>query len=159
MRVDMTSKRGGEIIVALFLIFGSILGWIETTNFEVEPGMVKTLGPAFFPQMLFAGIILLSIALILQALFTASATETISWGYWYKVPLAASVMLFQALTYEELSTFVAVGISLPLLLWIAGVKPWNILVVTVSFLIFIYLFFILLLRVPLPLQFLPTVLT
>lgn len=152
----MTSRKGGEILVALFLIVGSILGWVETAKFEVEPGMVKTLGPAFFPQILFTGIALLAIALIIQTARTTPATDMVQWGYWYKVPLAAGVMLFQALAFEELSTFVAVGISLPLLLWVAGVKFKNIFLVTASFLIFVYLFFVLLLRVPLPMQFLPT---
>ncbi len=154
----MTSRKGGEIIVALSLIVASIFGWIETTNFNVETGMVKTLGPAFFPQLLLAGIALLSVALIIQSVRMTPAAGPVEWGYWYKVPLAAGAMLFQALAFEELSAFVAVGISLPLLLWIAGVRPKNIIFVTASFLIFVYLFFILLLRVPLPLQFLPTIL-
>lgn len=154
----MTSLKGGELIAALFLIVGAIAGWIATLNFEVEPGMVKTLGPAFFPQILLTGIAVFSVALIIQTMRNKDKAVTITWGRWRKVPLAAVVMMFQAFTFEELSTFVSAGITLPLLLWIAEVRPKNILIVTVSFLVFVYLFFILLLRVPLPMQFLPTLL-
>jgi hypothetical protein len=67
-------------------------------------------------------------------------------------------MLFQALTFEELSVFLSAGLTLPALLWLAGVKPKMILIVTTCFLLFVYVFFILILRVHFPMQFLPTIL-
>jgi hypothetical protein len=157
-QLKTTSMKGGEILVALVLIVICILGWIETTNFDVETGMVKTLGPAIFPQILLGGIIAGSLFLIFQAVRDQLDRGTVKWGKSSKVFLAAGAMLFQALAFEELSTFVAAGITLPTLLWIANVKPKSILVVTASFLIFVYVFFILILRVPLPMQFLPTIL-
>ena len=152
-----TSLRGGEILVALLLIVMCILAWIETNSFEPESGMVKTLGPAIFPRILLGGIAIGSVMIIVQAL-RSSNTDTVSWGPWYKIPLATCLMLFQALTFEELSAFVAAGMTLPALLWVAGVKPKMILIVTAGFLLFVYLFFVFLLRVHLPMQFLPTIL-
>lgn len=49
-------------------------------------------------------------------------------------------MLFQALTFEHLTAFVSAGLTLPTLLWIAGNKPKTIIVVTASFLLFVYVF-------------------
>jgi hypothetical protein len=153
-----TSMKGGEILVALVLIGFCILGWIETTNFDVEVSMTNTLGPAIFPQILLGGITAGSLFLIVQAMRDKLDRGNVKWGKLSKVFLAAGAMLFQALTFEELSTFVAAGITLPTLLWIANVKPKAILGVTIGFLLFVYVFFVLILRVPLPMQFLPTLL-
>ena len=150
--------KGGEIFVALVLIGFCILGWIETTNFDVEVSMTNTLGPAIFPQILLGGITAGSLFLIVQAMRDKLDRGNVKWGKLSKVFLAAGAMLFQALTFEELSTFVAAGITLPTLLWIANVKPKAILGVTIGFLLFVYVFFVLILRVPLPMQFLPTLL-
>lgn len=151
------SLRGGEILVALLLIAVSILAYIETYNFVAELGMVKTLGPAIFPRILLGGIVILSLGIIVQAV-RSKGTDTVSFGPLHKIPLATCVMLFQALTFEHLTAFVSAGLTLPTLLWIAGNKPKTIIVVTASFLLFVYVFFILILRVPLPMQFLPTIL-
>jgi hypothetical protein len=151
------SLRGGEILVALLLIVMSILAWIETNSFEPETGMVRTLGPAIFPRILLIGISLGSIGIIIQALRSKS-TDTVSFGPWHKIPIAFCMMLFQALTFEELSVFLSAGLTLPALLWLAGVKPKMILIVTTCFLLFVYVFFILILRVHFPMQFLPTIL-
>jgi hypothetical protein len=156
--IFLKNMGGGELSVALVLILLSLFGWWETTKFEVDPGMVKTMGPAMFPQILFGGIIIFSTFLIFQILINKSKRSEIVWGKWQKAPLAAVIMLFQALTFEELSTFVSAGITLPLLLWIAGVRLKIIIIVTLIFMIFVYFFFILALRVPLPMQFLPTLL-
>jgi hypothetical protein len=153
-----TSMKGGEILVALVLIGFCILGWIETTNFDVEVSMTNTLGPAIFPQILLGGITAGSLFLMVQAMRDKLDRGNVKWGKLSKIFLAAGAMLFQALTFEELSTFVAAGITLPTLLWIANVKPKAILGVTIGFLLFVYIFFVLILRVPLPMQFLPTLL-
>ena len=150
--------KGGEIIVALVLIAICIFGWIETKNFDVEVSMVNTLGPAIFPPILISGITAGSLFLIFQVMRDKSDRGTVKWGKISKVFLASGAMLFQALTFEELSTFVAAGITLPTLMWIANVKPKAILSVTIGFFLFVYIFFILILRVPLPMQFLPTIL-
>ncbi len=153
-----TSMKGGEFLVALLLILICIFGWIETQNFDVEVSMTNTLGPAIFPQILFGGIIGGALFLIVQVMRDKSDRGTVKWGKSSKVFLAAGAMLFQALTFEELSTFIAAGITLPTLLWIADVKLKTILGVTIGFLLFVYVFFVLILRVPLPMQFLPTIL-
>ena len=108
--------------------------------------------------MLPFGFIISSVFLIFQILINKTKRSEVAWGKWQKAPLAAVIMLFQALTFEELSTFVSAGITLPLLLWIAAVRLKFIIIVTIIFLLFVYFFFILALRVPLPLQFLPTLL-
>ena len=114
--------KGGEILVALVLIGFCILGWIATTNFDVEVSMTNTLGPAIFPQILLGGIAAGSLFLIFQVMRDRLDRGTVKWGKSSKVFLAAGAMLFQALTFEELSTFVAAGITLPTLLWIANVR-------------------------------------
>ena len=152
------SLWGGEILVALLLIVMCIFAWLETNTFEPESGMVNTLGPAIFPRILLGGITIGSVMIIFQALRNRDGTASVSFGPWHKIPMAACLMLFQALAFEELSAFVAAGLTLPALLWITGVKPKTNLFVTACFLLFVYLFFILLLRVPLPMQFLPTIL-
>ena len=119
------SLRGGEILVALLLIVMCVLAWIETNTFEPETGMVKTLGPAIFPRILLGGIAIGSVMILVQALRSKS-TETVSFGPWHKIPMATCLMLFQALSFEELSTFVTAGLTLPSLLWIAGVNPKTI---------------------------------
>ena len=92
--------RGGEIIVSLLLIAMSIWAWLETNNFEPESGMVETLGPAIFPRILLGGIAIGSVMIILQA-WHSHNTDTVSFGPWFKIPLATAFMLFQALAFEE----------------------------------------------------------
>lgn len=157
LKIRTISLRGGEILVALLLIVMSILAWIETYNFVPESGMVKTLGPAIFPRILLIGISAGAVGIIIQSLRSHN-TDTVSFGPWHKIPTAFCLMLFQALTFEELSVFISAGLTLPALLWIAGVKPKMILIVTAAFLLFVYIFFILILRVHFPMQFLPTLL-
>ena len=156
--ISLKDMGGGELSVALLLILVSILGWWETTRFEVDPGMVKTMGPAMFPQILVTGNNISALLFIPKLLIKKTKRSEVAWGRWQKAPLAAVIMLFQALTFEELSTFVSAGITLPLLLWVAAVRLKFIIIVTLIFLLFVYFFFILALRVPLPLQFLPTLL-
>lgn len=149
------TMRGGEILVALVLLALSIAGWIISDSFKPETAMVRTLSPAFFPRVLLVGISLCAVLMIAKNVINPAETE-MNWGLWYKIPLVVAVMFFQVLLFEVIGALPSTWICLVLLLLITGVRFSTSLIVACGFLLFVYVFFILLLRVPLPMEIFPT---
>jgi len=151
--------RQGEIIISLFLVGVGVTIWISSAGFVPETSMAsmnRTLGAAFYPRLIVSCIVFCSLLLLLRALRARSSQAAIVWGRWYNVPLAVGVMLFQVLTFEELSWIPSAWLTLFLLMRMTRVRLWKSLVIPVGFIIFVYLFFILLLRLQFPTEFLPT---
>ena len=149
------TMRGGEIIVALILLALCIAAWIISDSFKPETAMVRTLSPAFFPRVLIIGICLCSLFLIAKNLVNQSSSE-INWGLWYKIPVVAAVMFLQVFLFEHIGALPSAWICLVLLLLITGVRLTMSLIIACGFLVFVYIFFILILRVPLPMELFPT---
>ncbi|MGI9352669.1 MAG: tripartite tricarboxylate transporter TctB family protein [Rhizobiaceae bacterium] len=149
------TMRGGEIIVALILLAFCVAAWIISDSFKPETAMVRTLSPAFFPRVLIVGISLCAIFLLAKNLIKPVSSE-LDWGLWYKIPVVAAVMFLQVFLFEHIGALPSAWICLVLLLLITGVRLTTSLIVACGFLIFVYIFFILVLRVPLPMELFPT---
>ena len=150
--------RQGEIIISLFLIGVGVTIWISSAGFVPETSMAsmtRTLGAAFYPRLIVGCIVFCSTLLLLRALRARSSQASIVWDRWYTVPIAAGVMLFQVLTFEELSWIPSAWLTLFLLMRMTRVRLWKSLVIPTGFIIFVYLFFVLLLRLQFPTEFLP----
>ena len=151
--------RQGEIIISLFLIGFGVTIWISSAGFVSETSMAsmnRTLGAAFYPRLIVGCIVFCSTLLLVRALRARSSQGAIVWGRWYSVPIAVGVMLFQVLTFEELSWIPSAWLTLFMLMRMTRVQLWKSLVIPSGFIIFVYLFFILLLQLQLPTEFLPT---
>lgn len=150
--------RQGEIIISLCLIAVSAAIWISTAGFVPETSMAsmnRTLGAAFYPRLVAACMFACSLLLLLRALRVSAGTASVSWNRWQAVPLAAAVMLLQAATFEELSWIPSAWLTLFLLMRMTKVRWWQSLAIPAGFIVFVYLFFILLLRLQFPTEFLP----
>ncbi len=150
--------RRGEILIALFLIVVSVAAWISSAGFVAETAMVRTLSPAFYPRLVVGGIIFCALLMLVRARHARTREATVAWGQWYKVPLAAGAMFLQVFSFEELGVFPSAWISLVLLMWITRVRLRMNLLISTGFLVFVYLFFVLLLQLKFPTEFLPTLL-
>ncbi len=148
--------RRGEMLIALSMIGMSIAAWISSSSFVAETAMVRTLSPALYPRLLLVGISFCAVLLLVRAFRGRTGEGAVAWGQRYKVPLATGVMFLQVFTFEELGVFPSAWIALMLLMWITRVPLRMRLLVCSGFLVFVYLFFILLLRLRLPMEFLPT---
>ncbi len=151
--------RQGEIIIALVLMGVGVSIWISTAGFVPETSMAsmtRTLGAAFYPRLIAGCMAFCAALLLLRALRNRSSATPVDWHRWYSVPVAVGVMLFQVLTFEELSWIPAAWLTLFLLMRMTRVRLWKSLVIPAGFIVFVYLFFILLLRLQLPAEFLPT---
>ena len=151
--------RQGEIIISLFLIAVGIAVWISTANFVSETSMASmnlTLGAAFYPRLIVGCIVFCSILLLVRAFRARTSQISIAWERWYNVPVAVGIMLFQVVSFEELSWVPSAWLTLFLMMRLTRVKLWKSLAIPLGFIIFVYLFFILLLRLQFPSEFLPT---
>jgi putative tricarboxylic transport membrane protein len=154
------SLRGGEILSALVLLAVSAYAWIESASFVTRSGLVQTLSPALFPRILASTLAVASLVLLVRALMRAgdAVQSQVKWGHMGRLVLAVVVMFGQTLIFDELGVFPSAWIGLFLLLLIARVEWRTAFLVATGFLAFLYVFFILILRVPLPTAFLPTLL-
>jgi hypothetical protein len=152
------SMRRGEIIVALFLVAVCVAAWISSAGFVAETAMVRTLSPAFYPRVLVAGLTFCAILMLVRAYRTRTSEITVAWGQWYNVLVASGVMFLQVFTFEELGCFPSAWIALFLLMRITHVPLGKSVLISSAFLVFVYLFFVLLLKLQFPMEFLPTLL-
>lgn len=150
------SLRGGEILSALVLLGVCAYAWIESANFVTRSGLVQTLSPALFPRILAGSLAAAALVLLVRAFMRGDDGQGVRWGHIGRLVLAVAVMFGQALVFDELGVFPAAWLGLTLLLLVARVEWRTALLVATVFLGFIYVFFILVLRVPLPTAFLPT---
>ena len=148
--------RGSEIIVALVLLVLCVFGWVESNSFKPETAMVRTLSPAFFPRALLIGLAICSLLMIVKNILYHSTHPPLNWGLWYKIPIVVLVMFLQVVLFEELGALPSAWICLVILLLISGVSFFRGLIISFAFLLFVYVFFILLLRVRLPMELFPT---
>lgn len=150
------SLRGGEIISALFLLAVCAYAWYESANFVSRSGLVQTLSPALFPRIIASALAVAALILLARALVRSDDGQQVRWGHVGRLVLAVAVMFAQALVFDDVGVFPAAWLGLVLLLLVARVEWRTALLVATGFLGFVYVFFILVLRVPLPTAFLPT---
>lgn len=149
----------GEIIISLFLIAVGITVWVSSAGFVPETSMASmnlTLGAAFYPRLIVMCIVFCSTLLLVRGLRARSSKVSVNWDRWYNIPIAVGIMLFQVLSFEELSWIPSAWLTLFFLMRLTRVKLWKSLAIPFGFIVFVYLFFVLLLRLQFPTEFLPT---
>ena len=150
--------RQGEIVISLVLIGLGVMVWVSSAAFRPETSMASmnlTLGAGFYPRLLATCLIFCAVLLLLRALSGSSSQTVVQWHRWYAVPMASGVMLFQVWTFEILGWIPSAWITLFLLMLMTRVKLWKTIVIPTGFILFVYLFFILLLRLQFPGALLP----
>ena len=148
--------RRGEIIIGAVLVLLCAGVWIESVKFSSGTGMVKTLSPAVYPRLVgtllgIAGLFLMTAALRRPR----EKSQQVGRGNWPKVFLGLGLMLFQAFTFDALGYFPSTFLIIAAMIVALQVKLWKSLLITGGFLVFVYLFFVQLIGLRLPMDFLP----
>lgn len=147
--------RGGEIVFATAVLVVCGAAWLDTAKFVNRVALIQTLSPALFPRILIVGLAA-SAALLLARAVIAPQNRPVTWGHLGRVAAAGAVMFAQAFLFDEVGALPTAWVGVAALLWIAGVSWRMTILLATGFLAFVYLFFIVLLRVQLPMEFLPT---
>ena len=151
--------RQGEIVIALLLIGVSAAIWIGSAGFVPENKYGEHESHARRGLLSPPGCRCHRILFNSAAAARLQGTQQqgpIAWKRWYYVPITFGAMLFQVFTFEELGWMPSVWITLFLLMRLTRVRIWKSIFIPIGFIIFVYLFFVLLLRLQLPTEFLPT---
>jgi len=149
--------RRGEIITGVFLILLSIAVWFNSAKFVSGARIIRTLSPAFYPRLLALCIVLCAVLLIVKASRAPEGGGAIPWGQWHKVLMGSIIMVFYAFIFEDLGFFPATWISLVVMMRMLRVSWWNICIVPSAFLLFVYIFFVKIIGLRLPMDFLPVI--
>jgi hypothetical protein len=147
--------RGGEIVFSAVVLAICAAAWLDTGTFVNRVALIQTLSPALFPRILIAGLAA-STALLLARAVIAPENRPLTWGHMGRVTAAAAVMFAQAFLFDQVGALPTACVGVAALLWIAGINWRMTILLATGFLAFVYLFFIVLLRVQLPMEFFPT---
>ena len=156
--------RANDALSGFVIIVLSLAMIAFTTTFPAFPG--QKFGPALFPRILGAGLILCGAALIRNGLAARKAgTSWVEIAPWVREPwrLTAFVLVLTLLIayilVSETVGFIPMALAFPLALffWL-GVRPFTAVSTAVVATIGIHWFFASLLRVPLPRGWLTTIL-
>ena len=147
--------RRGDIVIGGLLVLLSVAVWVGAASFEAGTAMVKTFSPAYYPRFVAGTIAFCAILNMLRSYRTPADGIAAEWGNWRKLLHCTVVMTFQLLTFEEAGFFPSTWVSLTLLLWILNVRPVRCILISSGFVLFVYLFFVRLLQLQLPMEFFP----
>lgn len=156
--------RTNDVISGLLLILLSLAMIALTASFPAFPG--QKYGPALFPRILGAGLIICGVLIVARGLRARRAgapwVEIAPWVYqpWRLTSflLTLGLLLLYILVSETVG-FILIGLAflVALFLWL-GVRPLPTLMIAVAATLSIQYFFATLLRVPLPRGWLTTIL-
>ena len=157
MRVSM---RIGEILIGVTLLVVCVAVWVISGNFEMGSTLVgnKTLSPSYYPRLLAVGIAICAVLLICRNLSPKKHFEDVTWGRSTTMALCMGAMAFQVISFEELGFIPSIWIGLTAFLVALRVSLTTGAMVATGFVIFVYFFFIRLLQLQLPQEFLPSLL-
>lgn len=148
--------RANDVISGLVIIAFALAMVAYTATFPAFPG--QQYGPALFPRILGAGLILCGALLVRNGLVAHRAGEPwIIWADWTEQPwrvtsfaLVLALLIFYILVSETVG-FILVGIVfLGALLWWLGVRPLTAAIIAIVTTLAIQWFFGTAMRVPLP---------
>ena len=150
--------RQGEIVIGIILFIISLVVIIQSSAFTEAVTMAKTLSPAFYPRLLALCLMICSILLVLNALRVSTRIKPkISWGKWHSGLLFLALMLFQYFTFEKLGYFPSTFITLASMIYLLKLPLWKSVLVSACFLLFVYVFFVKIVGLRLPMEFLPMI--
>jgi putative tricarboxylic transport membrane protein len=149
---DGAVKKADTVIAFMLLAFCGFYAFL--TAKLPDRNLPNTLGSAFMPWVLTASLLLLSILLLLKALFgsvnakgPAKASREEGWG----IVLPAAVILGYIQAIDLLGFLWATPVFVAILMLISGSRKWTeLLLVSILTTVGIYLFFQEIFRVQLP---------
>ncbi len=143
-----------SLIAALLIAFAVAVIWY-TSDFPLMPG--QAFGPALFPSVVAAGLVLASVGLVLSGLRSGQRQPLLELDSWVRSPrllfnfaLLIGGLLFYILFSETLGYLIAAPLALAAYLFATGVRPLVVLPVAVVVPTIIHYLFYTLLKVPLP---------
>ncbi|KAA2237352.1 tripartite tricarboxylate transporter TctB family protein [Salinarimonas soli] len=148
--------RANDAVVGVLLIVIAAAMVAYTATFPAFPG--QRYGPALFPRLLGAGIILCGAALVVRGLAARRMGEAwIAAGDWTREPgkpltfaLVLACLVGYILVSESLGFIVTAAAILAVLFWRFQVRPLLVLPLAVASSLVVHWFFASLMRVPLP---------
>lgn len=146
--------KKSNFATGLFFLALSIFAYVQARSMMGKLDS-DALGPGFWPKLLSAAMMILSVVLILQSLFSgqpAAGTpfDVKSEGFRRVVKISGLMVLFGAVIYAA-GIYVGMVVMLPLCMFLHGERNKRILLgLTAAIIVFIYLTFGLGLKVPLP---------
>lgn len=152
--------RIGEIVIGAALMVVSAGVWIVSGDFEMGSTLVgnKTLSPSYYPRLLAVGIGVCAVLLMCGSLSPRKDAEEVTWKRGATMALCMGAMAFQVISFEELGFFPSVWIGLTAFFVALRVSLATGAMVATGFVVFVYLFFVRLLQLQLPQEFLPSIL-
>ena len=147
--------RLNDALIGLLLIALAVGVIAHASGFPPMPG--QTFGPALFPTLIGAGLILSGLALIVSRARVADKQPLIELDAWVRTPrllfdfaLVVGGLLFYIVFSEDLGYFIAAPIALAAFLFATGTRPLVVLPVAVVVPALMHYIFYTLLKVPLP---------
>ena len=148
--------KKSNFLTGLFFLALSVLAYIEARGM-VGKLASDELGPSFWPKTLSAAMIVLSVILIVQSLFSKQAVagedgpfDVKSEGFRRIVKISAPMVLFGIIIYAA-GIYAGMVVMLPLCMFLHGEREKRFLFgLTAAIIVFIYLTFSIGLKVPLP---------
>jgi len=146
--------KKSNFATGLFFLALSIFAYVQARSMMGKLDS-DALGPGFWPKLLSAAMMILSVVLILQSLFSRQPAagapfDVKSEGFRRVVKISGLMVLFGAVIYAA-GIYVGMVVMLPLCMFLHGERNKRILLgLTAAIIVFIYLTFGLGLKVPLP---------
>jgi len=134
------------------ILFMSLAGWflLQAHNFP-PPLNAMDVGPAVFPQIIAAAIVLFALALLIQGIKTIPVSKKVSIKRGKYLIGSIALIIGYALVIPFSGYYIATALYIPVLLYFAGTRKWQVIsIITVAFIIFAKAGFEILLKVPLP---------
>lgn len=140
----------GEIVAGILL--AALAGWFifQASTFPKSLNEMDV-GPAVFPQIIAAVIIVFSLILVMQGVKKLSSLDKIEFKRTKPLVLSIILIIIYALIIPFVGYYIATAFYIAALLFLAGSKKWlGYILIIGGFLIFAKAGFEMLLKVPLP---------
>ena len=146
-------KKYNYIVSVIMLALSGYI-FYETSTYDIGTSFQKT--PAIWPQFLAAALALLSVALIVETLFTRSAESgeaVIDWKGpgMKKVYIMLALLVVFVVLMKIFGMLIALFLLIPAIEWVMGCRSKVMLIaLPVGLVAFVYVFFVVVMKLTLP---------
>ena len=146
-------KKYNYIVSVIMLALSGYI-FYETSTYDIGTSFQKN--PAIWPQFLAAALALLSVALIVETLFTRSAESgeaVIDWKGpgMKKVYIMLALLVVFVVLMKIFGMLIALFLLIPALEWVMGCRSKVMLIaLPVGLVAFVYVFFVVVMKLTLP---------
>ena len=146
-------KKYNYIVSVIMLAFSGYI-FYETSTYDIGTSFQKN--PAIWPQFLAAALALLSVALIVETLFTRSAESAEAVINWKspgmkKVYIMLGLLVVFVVLLKIFGMLIALFLLIPAIEWVMGCRNRVMLIaLPVGLVAFVYVFFVVIMKLTLP---------